>query len=1273
MSDTEEPARRGRPARGRRPGRGRPSRLDVLRREAFEDVRAEANHLAPAAHGPAAAGPELALAPAAPPPAPVVIPIVTTAMVAACRDPLPIQPSHPFAGMVAAYANAAEGRMDEFASQSTVEFAERLWSPTSNVWHAATRTASAAAADLTAHRHQRMERRLVAAAELSERETQYRAQTALATPDPNVELVAFVEGARYDESTALLSTTQPVSDYLLAANIPPGELSAELARVLEHNQPKENVPTRIFQTECQWFALLAVPGPSGDPAQPKKYTLVSSDTVTTPQQLQRNTTECVAAALAASSTCRPQTVSKFKLKMRLVCSDRGAYNMSAERLIQRHRGDWLHLFLPCEVHMSTSCQSKGLRLMDNMVGRLIRTALSMRLGGWMRLFRKCLLQEIVATVEVLEGVSTADAALYRNRAALMFLKDGIGSRKIRAVLSALPNGDWRKDDRVQVFVPPGTAWSRLPIALLVAKALISAMGAGNFRVFNRKRWTNNDLAVNQFGILEACHKLFSRTYKRWLREVGYDGPLCHLLREAVAPVPVPADAYMMIEDAVGDGDGGELGAPIVEGPAGEDDTIAPGGEGAPDQDDPNLELALPSGAATEGTDFAALNRQNRSVGAAWVLQGCPLRDLVLARVVMEPCMVVLKKQLRMGSRRWETEEDVKLLGAEACRRKYRLLVCARGELDTAFAAHQQKVMWSPALFSVVPESHRTEQLSCLAFRMHTLIGAEYERLLASRHRKPPFQLFLATQSQQVASEVKALHENSPCRLDSFSKEFLDSHSLEDADSLAILKTIMAVSHVDTSMIECWHAWTRRVVTRLGTQTNRPAAADVFARHVAQRLKRRTTQNDMWHSMGEPSEGEPAGGGGGADAAGDSSGGGQVKRKRGGGGAWRAHCSKKMRAGERLPGGGFAASYRSRTEDEIAEDGEAGERATRAHRLNLASFGLSRRQSAVARIHNAALAMNRMHAADTDGRALTDASAIATLAGSGCTAESYEDLTKILRRADKVVASEARAADLRVDQAARAFADTRGKALVGAAASDIAAANDFRDIMFASPSDASGLGIERIQLEPNSQATATRAMAFDTEEGHERSSERNLGVGLDAYWSARSKAICAEEWTGPPDDGPRKESMCFLAGRCLCSAEGRKLKRFRNKFMENHKLLTMRGTPERQMLTDAFLVWRLRGVPREPLLEGLLTGEGSGSESIDEDTYLFWHMPMVLLNPYLPVFHTLECESVDRGEKPAPHAELAVKVVCGVEFQKGILFRLKFRLAIVHKVFHISLS
>ena len=80
-----------------------------------------------------------------------------------------------------------------------------------------------------------------------------------------------------------------------------------------------------------------------------------------------------------------------------------------------------------------------------------------------------------------------------------------------------------------------------------------------------------------------------------------------------------------------------------------------------------------------------------------------------------------------------------------------------------------------------------------------------------------------------------------------------------------------------------------------------------------------------------------------------------------------------------------------------------------------------------------------------------------------------------------------------------------------------------------------------------------------------------------------------------------------------------------------------------------MVWMLRGSPKESLFQGMVGADDDSSGAIDEDIYVFWHIPMVLLKPYVPVYHVMACDSADRGEKPDPHTELAVKALQCVEF------------------------
>lgn len=89
------------------------------------------------------------------------------------------------------------------------------------------------------------------------------------------------------------------------------------------------------------------------------------------------------------------------------------------------------------------------------------------------------------------------------------------------MLHLFPNGDWRRSDCVEVYHRPGSAADKRVVALLTCKALSLFLAANAFTIFNRGRWTQNDVAVNQLGLLQMCDCLLERTFRRWLRKVGH--------------------------------------------------------------------------------------------------------------------------------------------------------------------------------------------------------------------------------------------------------------------------------------------------------------------------------------------------------------------------------------------------------------------------------------------------------------------------------------------------------------------------------------------------------------------------------------------------------------------------------------------------------------------------------------------------------------------------------------------------------------------------------
>ena len=202
-------------------------------------------------------------------------------------------------------------------------------------------------------------------------------------------------------------------------------------------------------------------------------------------------------------------------------------------------------------------------------------------------------------------------------------------------------------------------------------------------------------------------------------------------------------------------------------------------------------------------------------------------------------------------------------------------------------------MRSTKLWALLPTQSMTERLRCKIFRMMCLEGADYERVVARSHRLHPYRLFLASTSPQVATDLKRLFGESPCMFDDFSKAFMEKFDIEEERARMALITIMMCSKTDTAAIECWHAWIRRMCTRVGTQAHRMNFWDVSARSIAHRIKRRDgVVSCLLSSLasGGPRPTDPAPSGAASSGAHeppqeDP----QGKRHRGGDGAWRHLC------------------------------------------------------------------------------------------------------------------------------------------------------------------------------------------------------------------------------------------------------------------------------------------------------------------------------------------------------------------------------------------------
>ena len=1027
---------------------------------------------------------------------------------------------------------------------------------------------------------------------------------------------------------------------MMSVNQPTGlpglsEPSNLLAGLFAEDKFKETVPAKLFQTEAILGFLLRFRQPAGEEPQ---YKIVLSNVVSTPQILQRTTMEVMLQALKRSSSCRAFGFPNALARVRLVCSDRYAAQLAAERVLTQERGaGWVRLYIACEIHKSTASQAKGLLFLDSAIGGAIRLALSLRLGGWMRVFRQCLFLEVVETIDIQFGRCTDGARRYRAACLWTFLGAGRRRRRLQSILECLPNGDWRLADRVQVFLPPDTDFSREKVAGVVARALLATLTRTSFLVFNRGRWTKNDTCINQLGLLQCCHGLLTRVYKRWLLAVGYTGSLdigkhrqrgSHILS---LPSSLLHEAEC-IEDIMPDQSLEQPGLPLCDD---DDDPIRPAAV-----NDPKGEHSFHANAGDAKTskdeDYAKRNARTRVAGLKW-LNGDAHAELILIRLVMEPSMNVLRQQLYVGSKAWERQQSLAALRPSdgPLSRDYRILVSARGDQDEEFLRLHKLLCETNRMWITMPKHCLTEFWRCLAFRCAAREAAEYHRLLTYPHRRPPFLLFLILVNPSVAERLKRLPR---CLLDSFTKWFMETFDISSSDARAFLMLLISLGHTETSKVECWHAWARRFLVRRGTQTHRPNFLDLSSSVLSHRCRCRREEWQLFSKTEQPAK-APTGSSDSKRLRGHQAKEQPVKKRRGGGGAWRAFVSRNFRDG-RMDIAELAKEYNMRSAAEVEADRQAGSLASHRHRLGHRSFEPRERTVQALANRNVAIAtIRRLPSGDDDSFFLPpDAVPSATLR------EHTDVATKhflAVLAATEAVEQRSRASKARQENAVLAsFTKEIGHAQVASLVAAVPKLHSRISTLHALPltMPQNGLKLSAFEHVPDAPTFPTICASLLARSGDMKGF---LGA-LDEYWSLRHLPILqcdsGQQSAGGKKKQPAQESRCFDAGVCLCGKTGLLISDFRNMILRALKNFSPKGSFTRKLLLNGMVVLRLCGRPRVSIF-----GEDDELAAVEEEN-IWWHVPLLMLKPYFPVVLRMTCRELEEETPITDFQEVSLEAL-----------------------------
>ena len=163
--------------------------------------------------------------------------------------------------------------------------------------------------------------------------------------------------------------------------------------------------------------------------------------------------------------------------------------------------------------------------------------------------------------------------------------------------------------------------------------------------------------------------------------------------------------------------------------------------------------------------------------------------------------------------------------------------------------------------------------------------------------------------------------------------------------------------------------------------------------------------------------------------------------------------------------------------------------------------------------------------------------------------------------------------------------------------------------------------------------------------------------IDSAWDHVTRVIHEDEWGGPqlsdkkkPTGPANPHALCYQAGICLMTPEGRSRYRFRNAFYRFMKAACPKKSRMRELAVAGKLALRLRGSPRDSFFEPDELGwdEFLGEDAdLNPDKFVVWHLSEYCLTPYTPSFQPMAvpeyyAEALASGvaEIPAQAAQLA---------------------------------
>lgn len=150
---------------------------------------------------------------------------------------------------------------------------------------------------------------------------------------------------------------------------------------------------------------------------------------------------------------------------------------------------------------------------------------------------------------------------------------------------------------------------------------------------------------------------------------------------------------------------------------------------------------------------------------------------------------------------------------------------------------------------------------------------------------------------------------------------------------------------------------------------------------------------------------------------------------------------------------------------------------------------------------------------------------------------------------------------------------------------------------------------------------------------------NLAANLEEFWKQRHQAVLPTHApTASTSAESHSVSLCFSAGVCLCSEQGKIVKELGCLFLALMRRTFPNHSEEKALLVSGSIVVRFSGAPSSEDYDAILADPAAFGE-------LVLHIGLQYLNPYRPTFMKVE-DSTAEGEIAADVGRRYVKVTFG---------------------------